>query len=101
MAHLQIELQEGFYDDHVIITVDDKVVFDESSVTTRQQIGLAKTVPLELDKQTAEVRIALPEKNLSEDVKLILELPVYLYVNLARDEKKIILEPRNEPGKHA
>ncbi|MEV5438785.1 hypothetical protein AB0K80_22645 [Streptomyces sp. NPDC052682] len=47
---LTIALEEGFDHRHVVVLVDGRVVLDDPDVSTRHQIGLARSV-----------RVALPE----------------------------------------
>lgn len=101
MTTLQIELQEGFEDDHVIITVDGRVVFDKSHVRTRRQISLAEIVPLELEQPVVQVEVSLPQRNLSASIQVSLDAPAYLFVNLTRDKQQILLQASPGPGRYA
>ena len=101
MTTLQIDLQEGFEDDHVIITVDDRVVFDKSHVRTRRQISLAEIVSLELEQPAVQVKVSLPQRNLSASIHVPLDAPAHLFANITRDQQQILLQASSEPGRYA
>ena len=84
MPRLNISLQEGFANDAVEISVDGAVVFPRQNVTTRLQIGLAKTHEVEIRSESATVTIRLPERGLTREVPIDLRQGTYLQINLSR-----------------
>jgi hypothetical protein len=65
VATLHVYLTEGFKDDRVAVSVDGRKVFDESGVTTKKLLGLAKQLgPIAVAGDTAQLQIELPEKGL-------------------------------------
>ncbi len=65
MATLHLYLTDGFKDDRVAVSVDGRKVFDESGVTTKRLIGLAKQLgPITVAGDTARLDIELPERGL-------------------------------------
>ncbi|HEY6258926.1 MAG TPA: hypothetical protein VIY51_24380 [Xanthobacteraceae bacterium] len=69
MATLHVYLTEGFKDDRVAVSVDGQKVFDESGITTKKLIGLAKQLgPITVAGDTARLEIKLPEKGLSTTI---------------------------------
>jgi hypothetical protein len=63
---LRVYLTDGFANDHVVISVDGRTVFDQDGITTKKMIGLAKqlaAVPVPGGRANLEVK--LPEKNLA------------------------------------
>jgi hypothetical protein len=63
---LRVYLTDGFADDHVVISVDGRTVFDQTGITTKKMIGLAKQVaPVPVPGDTAKLEVKLPEKNLA------------------------------------
>ena len=61
MPTLKIDLQEGFGGDHVVVQVDDSVVYDKKDVRTRMQLGLADSVQVETGTK-ARLTVRLPMK---------------------------------------
>ncbi len=57
---------DGFKDDRVELTVDGRKVFDESGITTKKLLGLAKQLrPIAVDGDLVRLDIELPEKGRS------------------------------------
>ena len=66
MGTLNVYLTDGFKDDRVELTVDGRKVFDESGITTKKLLGLAKQLhPITVDGDVARLEIQLPEKGQS------------------------------------
>ncbi|MFE0186774.1 hypothetical protein [Streptomyces sp. NPDC059008] len=59
MNVLKIALEEGFSGQHVVVSVDGTVVLDETDVRTRLQIGLARSVEVQVPDggHSVEVRV--------------------------------------------
>ncbi len=84
---MRIDLQDGFYNDTVVIVVNGKEVFRRTDVSTRFQIGYALSVDQGIAENSPVVEIILPLKNLSETIKLRTPEPVFLGVSLTQDGK--------------
>ena len=87
MASLSIDLQDGFSDDTVVVRVEGIVASRESGVTTRTEIGLARTLRLVLDGASVQLEIELPERQICESIKIDLAHPTFLGVSLTPDGK--------------
>ena len=85
MPTLKLSLEEGFDKDHVVVSADGKVIADESDVTTRYQISLARLLDLELAGNEEELVVSLPERGLEARLPLSGEPPTHLRVSVARD----------------
>ena len=83
MTLLTIHLQEGFFEDAVVIEVNGDEVFHKDQVSTRFQIGLADTIELEVDTDSAVVAVKLPRKNSVDQVQVPLTAPAYVGVSVA------------------
>lgn len=81
-----VDLQEGFDRDHVVLRLAERVVFEASDVSTRQQIGLARSVKLDA-APGAPLIVELPVKGLSARIDLGGAEPIFVGVNLERDQK--------------
>ena len=82
MKLLTIDLRDGFKDDTVSIKVEGNEVFRATDISTRVQIGLARSIELEIEGQSATVEINLPLKNLAERIELEMLAPVFIAVSL-------------------
>jgi hypothetical protein len=66
VSTVHLYLADGFANDHVVVKVDGRTVFDEQGVTTKKLYGLAKQVgPVTVPQDRVNLEIALPEKGLS------------------------------------
>lgn len=98
MPTLKLSLEEGFEDDHVVVTADGKVVADESGVTTRYQISLARLLDLALTGDEGELVVSLPERGLEARLPLTSGPPSHLRVSVTRDGRGIDLSTEDPIG---
>lgn len=89
MAKVTIDLQEGFLHDKAIIYVDNKAVATIVDVTTRNQIGLAERVQFELQTSEAELKIELPNRNISQ--KQMIQAPSDIFIGVSLSGSKLSL----------
>jgi len=82
LSKLTIDLQDGFEDEAVLIKVNEAEVFQATGISTRYQIGLARSVELDAVEARSLIEIILPERALSKSVDLDTSSPVYLGVSL-------------------
>ena len=87
MRELTIDLQNGFEDDTVLIKMNGAEVFQATSVSTRYQIGLARSVKLDAGEARSAIEIILPDRALSKSVELDTSSPVYLGVSLTPERE--------------
>ncbi|MBI1745895.1 MAG: hypothetical protein HYR55_04815 [Acidobacteria bacterium] len=87
MPLLHVALQEGFSNDAVIIQVDDREVFNQSGIRTRNQIGLAKYFALNFPDGTRKITISVPSRQCSKTVTIDIRDPIYLGVSLTNDNR--------------
>jgi hypothetical protein len=57
-------LTDGFHNDHVVIKVDGRKVFDERNITTNKLLGLAEEVPVTLPHESSKIEVELPDRNI-------------------------------------
>jgi hypothetical protein len=95
MAILNVALEEGFEDDTVVVEVNGRQVFEGDAVTTRMQIGLAKSFEVPVQGQEAVVEVRVPSRRVSGR----LERPVAdrLYVGVSLQDDKIVFRTSEEP----
>jgi len=89
MADVTIDLQEGFFDDTVVVRHDDREVARREGLRTRMQIGLADQLELDLPSGATAIEIALPEKDIAALVQLPPERPLWIGVSLDAGRLKI------------
>lgn len=97
LRQLRISLEEGFVQDHLVVTVDDATVLDEADVTTRMQTGLATTVDVPVP-ETAEstapaggsvVRVSLPERGIEGDLTIDAATTPYVRISVLGDKVEL------------
>lgn len=64
MTDLVIDLQEGFADDLVVLTVNDQVVYRNKHVSTDYSIGRADAINTVVEDETVWLEASLPDKQL-------------------------------------
>jgi hypothetical protein len=67
---VSVALEEGFLNDRVRVRVGDREVADLAGVSTRVQIGLARTLEVELGAGEQMLTVDLPDKQLTASVSL-------------------------------
>lgn len=80
---MQVYLTDGFADDHVVVNVDGRTVFDQAGITTKKMIGLAKQLTaVPVPGGLANVEVKLPDKNLSATFQVDLSKGSHVPVTL-------------------
>ncbi len=82
MRELTVDLQDGFEDEEVVISLNGTEVFRASNVSTRYQIGLARSVKLEAPGARTLLEVFLPRKGLSKSIELETTDPIYLGISV-------------------
>jgi hypothetical protein len=82
LVRLHVALQEGFDGDRVVVTIGDSR-FEFASLSTRNQIGLADEVEVEVPPGRIDVRVALADRSLDVSSEYAPHTETWLAVNLA------------------
>jgi hypothetical protein len=82
MPPLHVALQEGFSDDEVVVKVNGVQVRTLTGVTTKNQIGYAGALELELPAGETNVEVAIPTRGVAEATLVRLNEPVFLGVSV-------------------
>ena len=77
-----VALQEGFDHDRVVVIIGDSR-FEFASLSTRNQIGLADEIEVEVPPGRIGVRVALPDRSIDSGSDYVLRTETWLAVNLA------------------
>lgn len=81
VAELTIALEEGFDDTHVVVAVNGVPQLDDLRVTSRPQIGLAKTITVDVTDGPVTVDVTLPDDGISERIELAVPETTHLGVS--------------------
>jgi hypothetical protein len=95
---LIINLLEGFEKDDVTVTVDDEPVYS-GEATTRNQIGLAKKLVVDLAKANAKVKIEVPRIDATETLDIDLSHDQHIGISIVDDFLKT--DVRDHPYRFA
>lgn len=87
-AKLTVALEEGFYEEHVVVAINGRVHYDAEKVTTRLQIGRADFFETEVEPGDVTITVSVPEQGISEDIPE--KVHDELAIGISLDEGKII-----------
>lgn len=96
MTNLHIALQSGFRDDSVVITVNNREIYNKSGVTTNLVISLADKVNVLVDGQNALIKVNVTSKKIEGTVTIQVTDTPYLAVDLDKDSN-LQMTPSKEP----
>ena len=82
MTALRIDLQDGFKDDVVIVFGGDEELLRLEAVTSRYQIGLARSETIELPAPMVTLEINVPTRRIAVELKLDTAKTGYLAVSI-------------------
>jgi len=86
MPLLQVDLQEGFDRDHVVISINGETVLDEPNVSTRMQIGVARTIRHEVDAGGTSVQVLVTSRSAQWSEDRQITEPTFLGLTLTADD---------------
>ena len=81
---LQLDLQEGFDDNNIVILIDGKEAWLKKGVKTRYQIGLADSFSTTVPAGTVKITIEQPDRHQSHNISL--QVDVQTYVGVVRND---------------
>jgi hypothetical protein len=93
MRIFKVGLRDGFNHDKVNILLDGKLVSQVSKVTSNPVVSFARDIPIELPRDSGDIRIDVPSRNTSASVQID-EKTAYLAVFLKAG--KLELRPLTE-----
>jgi hypothetical protein len=83
---LHVALQEGFDNDRVLISLNDKSIYDKAAVTTDLRIGRADAVEVPLEEGALRLQVSLPDRDLSGSIVIRGKDTVYVGVSMSNGE---------------
>lgn len=91
---ITFNLQEGFRGDTVAIFNKDEKIFEAEDVTTRTQIGFAKSFEAEFDEKNPLIKIEIPTRDIRDEKKI--ETDADAHVGISVSEQNDIIWKRSE-----
>lgn len=82
MTEITVHLEAGFKQDAVQLEWTDKI-YAYSDINTDYSLGLAKSIPLKPQTQTAKLKVLLPEKGLSGAIQIAPNKDCSISVNIS------------------
>jgi hypothetical protein len=85
MAEITVDLQDGFMDDTVAISAGGREVMRAEGVTTRFQIGMARSLQVAVPEGEVTLEVEVATKNTSAIVAIDTSKPVFVGVSLTTE----------------
>jgi len=94
MTQITIDFQEGFLHDKAAVYVNGETAATIADVTTKNQIGLAERVQLEAPPGEADLKVELPNRNISLQQKIPTGSNIFVGVSLTGDKLRFNIQSR-------
>jgi hypothetical protein len=85
MTEITVDLQDGFMDDTVAVSAGGQEVVREQGVTTRFQIGMAKSLQVTVPEGKVTLEVEVPTKNRRARVPIDTSKPVCVGISLTTE----------------
>jgi hypothetical protein len=85
MAEITIDLQDGFKDDTVTVSAGGREVMREEGVTTRFQIGMARSLQVAVPAGEVTLEVEVSTTNARATVPIDTSKPVFVGVSLTTE----------------
>jgi hypothetical protein len=95
MVKLHVDLQEGFEDDTVVVRVNGLEIFRQEKLTSRPELGLAKTLEAEVEPGQVKIEVALPSKKLSKSFETQVKTETWVAFSID-DKTGNFVEPKTQ-----
>ncbi|MGZ4846272.1 MAG: hypothetical protein ACXV3D_00405 [Halobacteriota archaeon] len=95
MVLLKVDLQDGFKEDTVTISVNDRAVFHKDNVSTKLLLGYADSLKLDVPTGSIIVAIAVQSRGLSETLSL--DISERLYVGVSIQDNHVTCQVSTKP----
>jgi hypothetical protein len=82
MVLLQIDLQNGFSNDTVVLRVDRELIFHKKGVSTDYSLGRADSVDIQVPEGTVKLNVQIPLLKLSDTITLDTKTNVFLGISI-------------------
>ena len=85
MPGLDIDLQDGFINDHVIVCIDNAEVFNQGSIKSNKMLGLAEQIHSACQGRRALVSVNVTNRNIEREVEISLDHITAIGVSIVDD----------------
>lgn len=85
-AKLTVALEEGFFEEHVVVAVNGETRYEAERLTTRLQIGRADLFETTVDPGEVRIRISLPNSGVSKDITVPVEDELAIGISIEQGE---------------
>jgi hypothetical protein len=85
MTAITVDLQDGFKDDTVVISARGRELLRKEGVTTRFQIGMAKSLQVRVPEGEITLEVEVPTKNRRASVPIDTSKPVCVGISLTTE----------------
>jgi hypothetical protein len=85
MVEVAIDLQDGFKDDTVVIRAHGRELLRDEAVSTRFQIGKAKSATLALPEGEVALEVEVPTRNQRTTVPIDTTKPTFVGISLTTE----------------
>ncbi len=99
MPGLNIDLQDGFINDHVIICINAVEVFNQRSIKSNKMLGLAEQFHAPCQGPRALVSIKVTNRNLESEVEI--ELDHCVALGIAIIDGQLLIRVSDTPFAYA
>jgi len=89
VATLHIALQEGFLSDRVVVRVNGAEIANRPEVSTRNQIGLAEAVEVEVPDGELQLEVEVPSRGLREATHVAVEGKTYVGASVEHGQLRL------------
>jgi hypothetical protein len=89
VSTLHVALQEGFLNDRVVVKVNGAEIANRPDVSTRNQIGFAEAIEVEVPDGAAQVEVQVPTRGLAGTVGTYVEGKTYVGVSIEGDQVRL------------
>lgn len=79
---VKLDLQDGFVDDEVVVKLDGREIQRATNVSTRSQLGLARSMELVLPPTAVQLSIELPQLDLRTSINVPAKRPLWIAASL-------------------
>lgn len=95
MVLFNVDLQNGFINDYVIIKINHEEVFQRKDVKSNPLLGYAISFQKDVPEGSLDIEVRLPEKDLSKTISLKISGPLYLGISIKDSKISFITNERS------
>jgi hypothetical protein len=95
-GEVKLDLQDGFAHDEVVISADGREIARLVDVTTRTQIGLARSFRLPIAGGAMRLTVAVTSLNLAQEIDLPESRPIWIGVSVSEGRDRLMFRVQTE-----